>query len=302
MNSVPIYEDELLSFWLLRLSKANYTSFSSMMSYIFNIKQFHKRDLDLRDLTNTQREQLMAKTGLKNIEQHQLLRYEGYLVRYFSPGGRHTWITPINRLKFLKGNFRGIRFCPICLQFEPYIRDIWRITFINICPEHHCYLLNACQYCNSNMRYPNEQAYQAIHECYCCGQDLRSCSVEFVSTCSREWTTQEKLFQILKMGYFQLNARYYYSFMLFEILHIVTRNIINAKKYNILYLEEQSPQILSKLNAFAFSLLQQFPHRLNRFYRKYKFTNLHRILDKKRTNLQIIPEVFINNIYFNRKG
>ena len=66
--------------------------------------------------------------------------------------------------------------CPWCLQgdAEPYFRRQWRLTFVTLCPQHRCQLLDRCAACAAPCHLhhvPRDAA--AITCCYRCQFDAR---------------------------------------------------------------------------------------------------------------------------------
>ncbi len=293
MMQVKPYKDELLSSWLFRLSRANYTNIITIYNSLFHIKNLHKKDIDYYRFTDKS-----LKVFSIPIKKYQLLRLEGYLEEEFNTDGRHRWITPCQKTYHSK-SFPGTRFCPECLKEKAYIRQYWRLLFVNICERHNCYLFNTCPNCNKPLRYINIEYNQRIYECFNCKFDFRLIEPVYINKRSKELKYQKLLLNIMNCGYYKLNNRYYYSIGLFYLLRILIKNIMKTKKVSRTYIEELSPQELSYFITYSLILLKKFPNRLSRFYKKHKFTNTNRIFDKYRYKTKNIPNWYLSGIHFN---
>ena len=292
------YPDELLSSYLFRLSRLNFTSLSNIFNILFATKKLYIKDIDIfsfkdSDLKNNQN---ILTTNL--IKKHQLLQYETYLEESIFKDGRHRWIAPLQRITSEKV-FYGTRFCPLCFQEKPYLKMYWRVMLYNICTKHQCYLHNYCPKCNKSLKYPSCEYFQEIYRCYNCNFDLRNIEVNYVKYNSLEIQSQNKLLNILEKGYYKLNNRYYYSIGLFYLLRILIKNIMVVKKDHTYFIEQLTPQELSYFSTYSLLLLKNFPYRLNKFYKKNKLSNMHRILDKYRYKKDLLPNWYLSNIQYN---
>lgn len=299
MYIVKPYNDELLSSWLFRISKANYTRLSNITKKFFGIRNMHQIDFDLYDFSKINLENFYTITQINNIEKYQLTKYISYIEESINTFGRKRWITPFNQILTTGNKFFSIRFCPECLKKYAYLKQEWRLMIVNICEEHKCFLHNYCPKCGKGLKYPNLQYEQKIITCYNCGFNLIDSEIINIKANSLHLKNQKKLLKILEYGYYKLNQRYYYSIGLFYLLRIIIKNIMKSKKIKVDYLETLEPKILSYLLTYAISLLKNFPIRLNKFYKKNGFSNMNRILDKYRYKTQCIPSWYLSNIQYN---
>lgn len=291
------YNDELLSSWFFRISRANYTRLSNIVSKLLLLKRFYKKDLDLYDFSKIDLKIFYKLTKIKNINKYQLRKYTSFLEEDLNQIPRRRWVTPI---QYKKDNvFLGTRFCPLCLKEKKYIKQEWRLMIVNICKEHSCFLENYCPNCGKVLKYINSDYKQNIEECYFCNFDLTLTKCEQVKINSTHIKNQEKLLSILTKGYYKLNNRYYYSIGLFYLLRIIIKNIMKVYKIKNAYIETLSPKTLSFLLSYSVLLLKKFPLRVNKFYRKNKITNTNKILDKYRYKTQNIPSWFLSGIQYN---
>lgn len=297
--NIPIpYYDELLTSWLFRISRANYTRISVIVNKLFKIKRFYERDFDLFDFSKIDLATFYKITNLSNIEELQLRKYIGFLEESINTKNKKRWIVPISITSF-KDIFYSTRFCPKCLEENNYLKQEWRIMIVNICKKHLCFLQNYCPNCKKGLKYPNLHYEQKLSECYNCGFDLTKSEIIKIKPNSFHVKTQEKLLKILDYGYYKLNQRYYYSIGLFYLLRIIVKNTMKSKNVKVAYIETIEPKVLSFLLSYSILLLENFPSRINRFYKKNRFSNTNRILDKYRYEKQNIPIWYLSNIQYN---
>lgn len=298
MNIPTPYYDELLTSWLFRISRANYTRISVIVDKLFKLKRFYERDFDLYNFSKIDLNTFYKITKLSNIEKLQLRKYNGFLEENIDIKGRKRWLTPISNTSY-KNIFYSTRFCPKCLKEAPYLKQEWRLMIVNICEKHLCFLQNYCPNCKKGLKYPNLYYDQKLSECYNCGFDLTKSEIVRIKSNSLHIKTHEKLLRISESGYYKLNQRYYYSIGLFYLLRIIVKNIMKSRNIKIEYIETSEPRTLSFLLSYSILLLQNFPSRINRFYKKNKFSNTNRILDKYRYEKQNIPAWYLSNIQYN---
>lgn len=298
MNIPTPYYDELLTSWLFRISRANYTRISVIVDKLFKLKRFYERDFDLYNFSKIELNTFYKITKLFNIEELQLRKYNGFLEENIDIKGRKRWISPISSTSY-KNIFYSTRFCPKCLKEAPYLKQEWRLMIVNICEKHLCFLQNYCPNCKKGLKYPNLYYEQKLSECYNCKFDLTKSEIVKIKPNSLHIKTHEKLLRISESGYYKLNQRYYYSIGLFYLLRIIVKNIMKSRNIKIEYIETSEPRTLSFLLSYSILLLQNFPSRINRFYKKNKFSNINRILDKYRYEKQNIPAWYLSNIKYN---
>lgn len=305
MFVVKPYKDELLSSWFIRLAKVNHTNVSSIIKYIFSdnilslhTKKLHTKDIDLYEFTNEQQEILYAQTGIK-IENLQLFKYSGFLDEKIDRY-KKLWVTEVNATKHNTKKFLGPRFCPKCLEEKSYIRQLWRIMLYNICAKHKCYMLCKCPSCSEKFMYYDNGYTRKIHVCHNCGFDLRKAEITYASKI-KHIKTQSKILNILKVGYYKLNNRYYYSIGLFYLLKTILLSIIHTKNKKIIYVKQLNPYDLARYISHALFLFEKFPYRVNKFYKNSGLTDIHNILhwNDRNTKKSNLPNWYLSGIEHN---
>ena len=147
---VKLYEDELLSSFLIRLANANgidilkfCSSFSKSTSHYFqrgdiNLLDFYPLsilDIDkLADIVNIERMRLLNSTFIK-------------ITTKFSDDNN-------SRVRNMTDLIRKqLFYCPECLHEADYYRDIWKLEGVNGCLKHNKILFDKCMNCNEVILY-----------------------------------------------------------------------------------------------------------------------------------------------------
>ena len=73
----------------------------------------------------------------------------------------------------------SLRYCPLCLQEQPYYRLSWRFLSLTGCPQHGCRLLNRCGACHQPIRLLHNMIRVGI--CPACQTPLAATAVEPLS-------------------------------------------------------------------------------------------------------------------------
>jgi hypothetical protein len=136
-----------------------------------------------------------------------------------------------------------------------------------------------------------------IYQCHNCGFDLRKSEVQRITN-KKRIDHQNKLMNILDAGYYKVNQEYYYSVGLFYLVKSLVLTIMKVGDVKVKYIKQLEPCHLSKYLSHALFLLESFPKRLNRYYKRNQLTDIHNILgwedrDKKALNL---PSWYLSGI------
>ncbi|ABR91641.1 Hypothetical protein mma_0805 [Janthinobacterium sp. Marseille] len=70
----------------------------------------------------------------------------------------------------------GSATCPHCLADKPYLRKIWSLKLIDICPVHRCDLVRVCPQCQWPLTW-----HRRCPKTCSCGFDLSTCEPTFLS-------------------------------------------------------------------------------------------------------------------------
>lgn len=148
---VKPYADELVSSWVVRLSRAYGTDAQRFCPSVWRHAAFWSRDID-QGLYPDVLEVLSAKTATPRARglETTLGESRGCPARELSGKGNgcSPWLLSLG---MRNGRRQGawVAYGPLCLQgdAEPYFRRQWRLTFVTICPRHRCQLLDRCAAC-----------------------------------------------------------------------------------------------------------------------------------------------------------
>jgi len=114
---------------------------------------------------------------LATIEATSLRSFAEHLSDNCAPGAT-PWILPLAKHRFVRRGF-GQQFCPLCLAESCYLRAIWRLAFVTVCPVHGCELLDRCPQCGTPFHFhrgemgDRNRATGSPALCFKCGHDLR---------------------------------------------------------------------------------------------------------------------------------
>jgi len=170
------YDDELLSSWLVRLSRAYGMEAGRFGASIWRHAAFWNRDID-KGIDDNVLQVLSDHTATPpaRVLETTLSGYRGFPARELYGNGLSAWILSIG----LRGGRRHrpwLQYCPYCLQDDddPYFRRHWRLVFVTVCPPHRCRLLDRCVACATpcNIHQVPRDAH-AITCCYRCQFDAR---------------------------------------------------------------------------------------------------------------------------------
>lgn len=179
--------DELFSSWLTRVSLAHGLQPRTFSSILWPAKPIWTSDIDRRatpemlsilaQKTATSPRQALATT---------LRAYEGTLWEEGGSSRSRHWLL----LRTIQGQRRGrpgLQYCPQCLRTDatPYFRRCWRLGFVTVCTDHHCYLLDRCPACFDPVNFhllPYDT--DTITRCY-------QCQLDFVGVESRALDTSQ---------------------------------------------------------------------------------------------------------------
>ena len=168
------YAEELLSSWLVRLSRAYGMEASRFGASIGRSSAFWHRDVD-KGLDDHLLQSLIERTATSpaRVLETTLAGYRGFPIQELYGNGLSAWLLSIG----LRGGRRHrawLQYCPYCLQddADPYFRRAWRLVFVTVCPQHQCRLLDRCVACAAPChihQVPSDA--DAITRCYRCQFD-----------------------------------------------------------------------------------------------------------------------------------
>ena len=168
------YNDELLSSWLLRLSRAYGTDPRCFCATISRHAAFRGDDVD--QVTDDHLLKVLADqtaTPWAQVSESTLPGYLGFAIRKRPRRGLRPWVLRTGRHD---GRHPRLQYCPYCLQHDedPYFRRPWRLTFVTTCAQHRCRLLDRCTKCLAPFTIPQgPSATDAITCCMRCQFDVR---------------------------------------------------------------------------------------------------------------------------------
>ena len=73
-------------------------------------------------------------------------------------------ISPYCSLSPVDLNITVLRYCPLCLQEEPYFRVQWHLKCTTVCVKHRCWLIDRCFECKEPLKYGR---LASVENCHC---------------------------------------------------------------------------------------------------------------------------------------
>lgn len=200
-------EDELLSSWLMRLTRAYNSIPHSFTRHLWPGQSVWTRDID-RLAPSRIVHDLAQHTGVswQRAFGTSLKAYEGVVFERLVRSGVTPWILPLqiwHRLRLRPGQ----QYCPACLAAgEPYFRRRWRLSFVTGCTAHGLVLLNRCVACDAPVNF-NRAAYWVpkLSTCFNCGGNLADGLAAALRLDRQELAAQRHLQYTIVRGYLDLD-------------------------------------------------------------------------------------------------
>jgi len=205
------YNNELLSSWLVRLSRAYGMEARRFGASIGRYSAFWNRDVD-KGLDDTLLQSLMDRTATPpaRVLETTFSGYRGFPIPELYSNGLSAWILSIG-LRDGRRHRPWLQYCPYCLQedVDPYFRCYWRLVFVTVCAPHHCRLLDRCVACAApcNIHQVPRDA-DAITCCYRCQFDARRSwapALDHTAGRHRVMQFQTWLVEALRQGWYPLS-------------------------------------------------------------------------------------------------
>jgi hypothetical protein len=170
------YDDEVLSSWLVRLSRAYGADPARFCAQVWPHRALWNRDID-RGTDDEPLALLAARTYTHRLRAlaTTFRGYKGYVTEDLRVMKRPPWLLRVD-LHARTRSRPWLQYCPQCLQedADPYFRRGWRLAFVTACPQHHRRLLDRCGNCGAAInfhRLPGDTETMTLcHRCRC---DLR---------------------------------------------------------------------------------------------------------------------------------
>lgn len=173
---------ESFSSWLHRSAYANGLSNHTYCRYVFGGRPVWNRDVD--HLPNDDMLQAAADATLETaarLRSATLSAFSGLLYEGTPHGGHFPWVLSLGVYHRTRRR-HGQQFCPACLrEGTPWLRLEWRLAWAVCCPEHGCYLRDACHRCDVPFVFHRASlAVPGRLECHACGANVLATPAGFV--------------------------------------------------------------------------------------------------------------------------
>jgi len=140
--SASPYPDESFAGYLTRLTDLNHYDSPSWILQLANLGNYERKEA----LAFPERERLGHLSKLTGVSVTQLL---GITHRRLRANSTHSTDTKFFGLSVPRSaiQLRTARICPACLREHGYVRRVWELTLVTICPLHKCLLVDECPKC-----------------------------------------------------------------------------------------------------------------------------------------------------------
>ena len=168
--------DELLSSWIVRLSRAYGAGTERWCQAVWRHGAFWDRDIDkgiYESILNVLAEK--TATPLARVFDTTIRGYSGFPEHELYPNGLSPWVLSIG-LHQGRRQRCWLQYCPYCLNDDqvPYFRRCWRLAFVTVCLVHRCRLLERCMICGAPCNlYQLSSDAESLTQCHRCRFDAR---------------------------------------------------------------------------------------------------------------------------------
>lgn len=220
--------EESFSSWFARTAVANGLRPGELYRIVQPGEDRNPRDLD-RYADDHLIHRLADSTGIDvdHLRSATFGHWEGRLFDHDYGDRKLAWLPPAGRVNG-KRCF-GQQACPMCLSGgqEPYLRKIWRLSFVTVCPLHGCLLLDRCQHCNEPFSVLRQTSKGEI-TCWACGSDIaRSTPIDAPMDARG---IQRGLLGFAKQGWWPMGEYGpVYSFAAFDVLAVLCRLLASGR-------------------------------------------------------------------------
>lgn len=231
--------DELLSSWLLRLSRIHSLKPHSFCDIVWPKLSVWNRDIDVsagEKIFNELEDNTLA--NITTVKSTCLKSYEGIITEYISAKTKNKWLTSIGVLHRTHKKY-GQMFCPLCLSEEGYYRKNWRLTISTECTKHSKQLLDRCQICDSPVVPKRTKCSLPLSTCFKCNAPLHD---QYQCNSSIEDLKRQRFFElVIDHGWIKNRNRQIHSLSYFQLvdklLWLVCRRQFRSSLYNADFLD-----------------------------------------------------------------
>lgn len=233
--------DELLSSWLMRLSRAHGLKLQTFGAVVWPGKAIWNRDID-RSADDEVLNVLSSRTATsaQRVRETTLAAYESRLFERFNPNGYTRWILPLGLYHRLHRSY-GLQACPLCLRDDedPYYRRAWRLACTTVCVRHDVPLIDRCPACRAPLNFHRVELGDrscrftpSLTLCHACRFDLMDAEVAPIDDWSSgcEAMVQHRLSRYLREGWVHVPGDgVVYGALYFGVLRQVARLLSSGR-------------------------------------------------------------------------
>lgn len=206
-----LFEDELLSSWLIRCAYNHLTaptSFTNMHFSEYSKNVIWQRDLDVW-APDSFLYRLSFKSGIDilRLKKATIRSFEGVLFEHISGKSWSPFISALGNYCHVK-KLGGLKFCPLCWSEDehPYLRKNWRLSFYTVCVKHNVFMSNKCYNCSSPLTISKTKLGLDFTYCFKCGTDLKKNVNQQINEQSYGLIAINKLLEIIDDNVFEFDG------------------------------------------------------------------------------------------------
>lgn len=237
---------EAFSSWLHRSAYANGMADHTYCRHVFGNKAVWNRDVDhLADVDMLAAAARSTGERSDRLAKSTLRAYQGVLFDQLDVGGHFPWVLSLGIYHRMRKR-HGQQFCPQCLSQGPaWMRLRWRLAWSVCCPDHGCYLRDACPHCDAPLIFHRlSLSTPGRLPCHACSANLASVSGTNPAN-QRTLRFERRLGRALAGDPYQLPGVRIEARALFEGLRVLARGVFC--KQRLAGLEDTLPSCRRRL-------------------------------------------------------
>lgn len=192
-------EGESFTSWIVRLTEENQVNYRSFLRWCLGNGEWRRRDIDLLDPARCRIVGIVGGIVDESVPLQMTLSAWMNLIGPKHDSDRKSWVSSLGMT----------RFCAECRAEDPtaYLRRIWRLLSVPLCPKHHSLIRNCCFECGKIEPILEFRQSFASNRCRRCGSRYDQRILDTPHDCERLFRFVKDQSRFLETGL--LNTRSY---------------------------------------------------------------------------------------------
>jgi len=174
------FGDESFIGYILRLCQMNEIPETNWILQLAGIKRSYDYKYKYNSDFRINSEVIAGLTGVSKAKIENLLYLHEHGITRHITGNISVFEKPIPHYFIRREN---PKICPLCLREKNYLRRVWEISIMTVCPIHQCLLMDGCLNCRHKIEWERKK----IHLCPC-GFDFRKFEISRVDSAELKLT------------------------------------------------------------------------------------------------------------------